>query len=96
MEARGITRRTLLPMLAAAGCSRKESGLHMVVGGVTDLVYLPATLAHQLGAFEAHKMAVNIEDTGAGSKSLQAVLGGSAQVAAGFFDHAIQMAADPY
>ena len=73
---------------------RKESGLHMVVGGVTDLVYLPATLAHQLGAFEAHKIAVNIEDTGAGSKSLQAVLGGSAQVAAGFFDHAIQMAAD--
>jgi NitT/TauT family transport system substrate-binding protein len=84
----------LLPILAAAGCARKESAVHIVIGGQTDLVYLPATLAQQLGHYEANGIPVQLEDTGAGSKSLQAVLGGSAQIAAGFFDHAVQMAAD--
>jgi NitT/TauT family transport system substrate-binding protein len=81
-------------MLAAAGCSRKSSGVHIVVGGLTDLVYMPTTLAQQLGYFEANGVPVQVEDTGAGSKSLQAVLGASAQIATGFYDHAIQMAAD--
>lgn len=89
-----ITRRLMLPLLAAAGCSRKSSAVHIVVGGLTDLVYMPTTLAQQLGHFEANGVPVQIEDTGAGSKSLQAVLGGSAQIATGFYDHAVQMAAD--
>ena len=84
----------MLPLLAAAGCSRKSSAVHIVVGGLTDLVYMPTTLAQQLGHFEANGVPVQIEDTGAGSKSLQAVLGGSAQIATGFYDHAVQMAAD--
>jgi NitT/TauT family transport system substrate-binding protein len=37
---------------------------------------------------------VEIEDTGAGSKSLQALLGGSADVVTGFYDHALHMAAE--
>lgn len=89
-----LTRRLLLPVLAAAGCARQSSAIHIVVGGLTDLVYMPTTLAQQLGHFEANGVPVQIEDTGAGSKSLQAVLGGSAQIATGFYDHAIQMAAD--
>lgn len=89
-----LSRRLILPLLGAAGCARKPAGLHIVVGGLTDLVYLPTTLAKQLGRFKANGVPVEIEDTGAGSKSLQAVLGGSAQIATGFYDHTIQMAAD--
>lgn len=58
------------------------------------MVYLATTLAQQIGAFNAAGVKVEIEDTGAGSKSLQAILGGSADVASGFYDHTIQMAAE--
>jgi NitT/TauT family transport system substrate-binding protein len=66
----------------------------MVVGGQSEMVYLPTTLAQQLGHFHEHGIEVGIDDVGAGSKSLQAVLGGSAHVATGFYDHAIHMAAE--
>jgi NitT/TauT family transport system substrate-binding protein len=58
------------------------------------MVYLPTTLASQLGHFKSEGTEVTIEDTGAGSKSLQALLGGSTDVVTGFYDHTIQMAAE--
>lgn len=89
-----ISRRAFVATVAATGCARRGAITRIVVGGQSDLVYLPTTLAQQLGVFRAQGLEVAIEDVGAGSKALQAVIGGSADVATGFFDHAIQMAAE--
>lgn len=89
-----ISRRSVLPVLLGAACRRSSDTVRIVVGGQSDLVYLPTTLAQQNGDFTAQGIKVQIDDTGAGSKSLQAILGGSADVATGFYDHAVQMAAD--
>jgi NitT/TauT family transport system substrate-binding protein len=86
--------RRLIPAVLLSACSRRKPAVRIVVGGQTDLVYLPTTLAYQRGDFETEGVPVEIEDTGAGSKSLQALLGGSAQVVTGFYDHAVQMAAE--
>lgn len=94
---RRVSRRSFLALSSlTVACSRSAQGLqaHIVVGGQTDLVYLSTTLAQQIGAFDAAGVKVEIEDTGAGSKSLQAILSGSADVASGFYDHTIQMAAE--
>src|SRR4051812_44603878 len=78
------------------GCRRTGGGapVRIAVGSVTDMVYLPTTLAERLGYFREEKVPVVITDTAAGSKSLQALLGGSADVVTGFYDHTIQMAAE--
>ncbi len=65
----------------------------MAVGGRTQFIYLSATLAGELGYFESEGLAVSLEDFPGGAKSLEALLGGSADVVCGFYDHTIQMAA---
>ena len=65
----------------------------MAVGGQTQLVYLPATLARELGFYRDEDLDVTIQDFAGGAKSLEALLGGSADVVCGFYDHTIQMAA---
>jgi NitT/TauT family transport system substrate-binding protein len=94
LDKQRYSRRELTALLGLVGCGRGSSDARIVVGGQSDLVYLPTTLAQQLGHFTACGVEVTIEDVGAGSKSLQAVLARSADVATGFYDHAIQMAAD--
>ena len=89
-----ISRRALLPVALGCGCSGKSNRVRMVVGGQSEMVYLPTTLAQQLGHFGEQEIDVTIDDVGAGAKSLQAVLGGSADVATGFYDHTIHMAAE--
>jgi NitT/TauT family transport system substrate-binding protein len=64
------------------------------VGSATDIVYLPTTLAQRLGYYRNEGLNVRIIDTAAGSKSLEALLGGSVEVVTGFYDHTIQMAAE--
>jgi NitT/TauT family transport system substrate-binding protein len=65
----------------------------LAVGGAAAIVYLPTTLAQQLGYYEEEGISANIQDFDGGSEALQAVLGGSADVVSGFYDHTIQMAA---
>ena len=81
------------------GCSQprgasERAPIRIAVGSQTDMVYLPTTLAQQLGYYEQEGLRVAIVDTAAGAKALEALLGGSADVVTGFYDHAIQMAAD--
>jgi NitT/TauT family transport system substrate-binding protein len=61
----------------------------IAVGGKAALYYLPLTLAERLGYFKDEGLDVNILDFAGGSKSLQAMMGGSADVVAGGFDHVI-------
>lgn len=74
--------------------SAREIRVRMAIGSQTEIVYLASTLAQQLGFYEKEGLNVVTSDTSGGSKALEALLGGSADVVTGFYDHTIQMAAD--
>ncbi|HMF94184.1 MAG TPA: ABC transporter substrate-binding protein [Vicinamibacterales bacterium] len=58
------------------------------------MIYLPTTLAQELGFYREEALDVELQDFAGGSKALQALIGGSADVVCGFYDHTIQMAAE--
>jgi NitT/TauT family transport system substrate-binding protein len=67
--------------------------LTMAVGGLPGLYYLPVLIASQLGYFKDEGLDVTLEDFAGGSKALEAVVGGSADVGAGAFEHTVFMQA---
>ena len=79
-----------------AGCAPAPPGrtVRIAVGGAAQLVYLPTTLAAQLGHYQREGLDVQLQDYPGGSKALQSLMGGSADVVSGFYDHTIQMAAE--
>lgn len=78
---------------AAVAQQIEKKDLKLAVGGKPLLYYLPLTLAERLGYFKEAGLNVEISDFGGGAKSLQALIGGSADVVTGAFDHTIQMQA---
>lgn len=68
--------------------------MRISVGGQAQLVYLPLTLTERLGYFRDEGLDVTIQDFPGGAKALESLLGGSADVVCGFYDHTIQMAAE--
>lgn len=77
------------------GCSGGASKqVRIAIGGQTQLVYLPTTLAAQLGEYRKQGVDVALTDFPGGAKALEALWGGSADVVSGFYDHTIQMAAE--
>jgi NitT/TauT family transport system substrate-binding protein len=82
---------------AAAGCSRPAATgvrVRVAIGGQNQMVYLPTTLAAELGFYREEGLDVELQDFQGGAKALQALVGGSADVVSGFYDHTIQMAAE--
>ena len=77
-------------LLAAAP---EHPRLTIAVGGKNLLYYLPLTIAESLGYFKAEGLDVTIVDFAGGSKALQAVVGGSADVVSGAFEHTLLMQA---
>jgi len=67
--------------------------LTIAVGGKNLLYYLPLTVAESLGYFKAEGLDVTIADFAGGSRALQAVIGGSADVVSGAFEHTLNMQA---
>ena len=65
----------------------------VAVGGKNLLYYLPLTIAEQLKYFSAEGLEVEIVDFAGGAKALQAVVGGSADVVSGAFEHTLNMQA---
>jgi NitT/TauT family transport system substrate-binding protein len=89
--------RVLLAFFLAAACGERASELTRVrvaVGGQPQLIYLPLTLAERLGYYADERLRVDIQDFPGGARALQALLGGSADVVCGYYDHTIQMAAE--
>jgi NitT/TauT family transport system substrate-binding protein len=90
---------TFVSSVAAVGC-RANGGsegvrrVRLAVGGQSQLIYLPTTLAQELGYYRDEGIDVELQDFAGGAKALQALVGGSADVVSGFYDHTIQMAAD--
>jgi NitT/TauT family transport system substrate-binding protein len=72
-----------------AHAAPEKQTITIAVGGKAALYYLPLTLAERLGYFKDEGLDVQILDFAGGSKSLQAMMGGSADVVAGGFDHVI-------
>lgn len=77
---------------AVAGKPEKADVV-IAVGGISGMYYLPLALADRLGYFKAEGLNVEIADFAGGSKALQAMMGGSADVTAGGFDHVITLQA---
>ncbi len=65
----------------------------IAVGGASCLCYLPTMLAESLGEFKKAGVEVEVIQFKGGSESLKAVMGGSADVASGYFDHCVNLAA---
>jgi NitT/TauT family transport system substrate-binding protein len=70
-----------------------QSKVTIAVGGGACLCYLPTVLAKQLGEYEKAGLTVELVDLKGGSDALKAVLGGSADVVSGYFDHCVNLAA---
>jgi len=80
-------------LVLSSGIVFAQSKVTLAVGGGSCLCYLPTMLAKQLGEFEKAGVAVDVVDFKGGSESLKAVIGGSADVVSGYFDHCVNLAA---
>ncbi len=98
----GVNRRTFssLAVLSVAAISApllwaqprpEKTKISIAVGGKAAFYYLPLTIAEQLGYFQAEGLEVEISDFAGGSRALQAVVGGSADVVSGAYEHTINL-----
>src|SRR5499425_1462586 len=81
--------------VAPAGAQDKPelAKVRLAVGGKPALFYLPLTVTERLGLFRQQGLDVEISDFPGGARALQALIGGSADVVTGAYDHTIQMQA---
>ncbi len=71
----------------------EKKKITVAVGGKGLFYYLPLTLAERLGYFKDEGLDVEIADFAGGAKALQALVGGSADLVSGAFEHTINMQA---
>ncbi|WP_298885098.1 ABC transporter substrate-binding protein [uncultured Bradyrhizobium sp.] len=83
----------LLALTLSTSFAAAQSKITVAVGGGACLCYLPTVLAKQLGEYEKAGLNVDLVDLKGGSDALKAVLGGSADVVSGYFDHCVNLAA---
>ena len=69
----------------------EKQKVSIAVGGKNLFYYLPLTIAEQLGYFKDEGLQVEISDFAGGAKALQALVGGSADVVSGAYEHTINM-----
>src|SRR6201994_553892 len=84
---------TLLALMLTTPLALAQTKITVAVGGGACLCYLPTVLAKQLGEFDKVGLKVELVDLKGGSDALKAVLGGSADVVSGYFDHCVNLAA---
>ena len=80
-------------LLAGPAQAQEKKDITLGVGGKGLLYYLPLTLTERLGYFKEQGLNVTITDFGGGAKSLQSLIGGSADVVTGAYEHTIRMQA---
>jgi NitT/TauT family transport system substrate-binding protein len=81
-------------LVLAAGVHAQQPekrDVHIAVGGKSAFYYLPLTIAEQLGYFKDEGLEVKISDFAGGSAALRAVVGGSAEVVSGAYEHTISL-----
>ncbi len=82
---------TLAVPALRAQAKPEKTKVALAVGGKAGFYYLPLTIAEQLGYFKAEGLDVEISDFAGGSRALQAVVGGSADVCSGAYEHTINL-----
>jgi NitT/TauT family transport system substrate-binding protein len=82
----------VLALAAGAGAQAPErKDLKLGVGGAPALYYLPLAVTERLGYFKEQGLNVEVNDFKGGSQSLTALVGGSAHVVTGAYEHTIRM-----
>lgn len=86
-----------LALAPAAGTAKaadlEKPSLRLAVGGKVLVAYLPLTIAERRGYFTKEGLTVEISDFQGGGKALEALVGGSADVGCGAYEHTLYMAA---
>ena len=82
-----------LVMATGLATAQRKPKISIAVGGAGCLCYLPTMLAQQLGEYDKAGISVEMINFKGGSQALTAVLGGSADVVSGYFDHCVNLAA---
>jgi NitT/TauT family transport system substrate-binding protein len=82
-------------MLVSNLAAAKDGQPHVTiaVGGAGCHCYLPTVLAQQLGEYDKAGVDIELVNFKGGSQALTAILGGSADVVSGYFDHCVNLAA---
>src|SRR5690242_10413782 len=80
--------------LLLAGCSNSsKSPVRIItVAGVTE--FFPVYLAQELGLFRDEQVVVSLEEVASGSKAMEAMFGGSADVVYNAYVQTLQMTAE--
>jgi sulfonate transport system substrate-binding protein len=84
---------SLAALLLSSGLALAQSKVTLAIGGASCLCYLPTMLAKQLGEYQKAGVNVDVVEFKGGSDALKAVIGGSADVVSGYFDHCVNLAA---
>ncbi len=83
---------TMVALTAGAQAPEKRK-ITIAVGGKNLFYYLPLSVAERKGYFKDEGLDVEIPDFAGGAKALQALVGGSADMVSGAYEHTINMAA---
>lgn len=97
-----LTRRHMLKLAGMSGLAMslpsvgraqelEKKDITIAVGGKALIYYLPLSIAEIKGFFNDEGLSVKVADFAGGSKALQAVVGGSADVVSGAFEHTINL-----
>ena len=84
---------TAAALALSSGLALAQSKVTLAICGASCLCYLPTMLAHQLGEYQKAGVNVEVVQFKGGSEALKAVMGGSADVVSGYFDHTVNLAA---
>ena len=82
-----------LVAFGAQAQSPEKKKITIAVGGKNLFYYLPLSVAERKGYFKEEGLEVEIPDFAGGAKALQALVGGSADMVSGAYEHTINMAA---
>jgi NitT/TauT family transport system substrate-binding protein len=82
-----------LALMTGAAFAQAKPKVSIAIGGAGCLCYLPTVLAKQLGEYDKAGLNVDMVNFKGGSQALTAVIGGSADVVSGYFDHCVNLAA---
>jgi NitT/TauT family transport system substrate-binding protein len=85
----------LVAMFAASAAAQapEKKKITIGVGGKSLFYYLPLSVAERKGYFKEEGLEVEIPDFAGGAKALQALVGGSADMVSGAYEHTINMVA---
>src|SRR5476649_904481 len=78
---------------SAQTAAPEKTDVSVAVGGKTFMIYLPLSVTERLGYFKDAGLNVTIQEVNSGTRSAQALVGGSVDATSGSFDHTIQVQA---